>query len=270
MTSRTSHWLLALSLCAANAQISQADEPAEKPSPKPEATEKQAEKPRPKPEATEKQTEKPRSKPGATEKQAEKPRPKSEATEKQAEKPRSKPEATEKPRGEKPASPPQLKERLTDLLAQARDAEADGNRERLRDIKAQITEVEQLLKRSAPGIYEIPPDFRPQAERLEVLAHHIKHVRTAAESLKAAEMHDLAHELGQRAEAMERELAHAKQELMQQIQPNKSARPEPGSAERELNALREENQALQKKLRELSEQREERGEFFERLGNSPK
>jgi hypothetical protein len=202
MTPKSSHWFLALSLCAAVASPAVADEPVEKP--------------------------------------------------------RSKPEAAEKPKGEKPASPPQLKERLADLLAQARDAEADGNRERLQDIKAQITEVERLLKRVAPGMPEIPPELRPQAERLEVLARHIKHVRTAAENLKAAEMHDLAHELGQRAEAMERELAHAKQELMQQIQPKKSPRPEPGNAERELKALREENQALQKKLRELSEQRQER------------
>jgi hypothetical protein len=185
------------------------------------------------------------------------------------EKKREKPAPAEKPKSEeqeraaaekrriteKPASPPQLKERLNDLLAQARDAEADGNRERLEDLKAQIREVEQLLKR-ATGTPEIPPEFRPQAERLELLARRTKHVRIAAENLKAAEMHDLAHELSERAEAMERELAHAKQQLMQHIQsPAKSPRPDADEVHRELQALREENQQLQKKLRELSEQR---------------
>jgi hypothetical protein len=161
-------------------------------------------------------------------------------------------ERTEKP------SPPQLKERLNDLLAQAREAEVAGNRERLADLKPQIAEIQQLLKRisSASPDAELPPELRPEAEKLEILARQIRHVMVAAENLAAAEMHDLAHELRQKAEAMERELVAGKEQLMARAQRRKS--PLSDNPGRELQALREENQQLQRKLRELSE-RLERG-----------
>lgn len=182
----------------------------------------------------------------------EKPSPEAEAKERREDEARRE-RAERDGRPEKP-SPSELKQRLADLMAQARDAEADGNRERLADLKPQIAEIQQLLKRISSANPELPPELRPQAEKLEILARRIKHVFVAAENLQAADMPDLAHELRQKAAAMERELAAGKEELMARAHAHKSPKPE--NPNRELQALREENEKLQRRLRELSEQLE--------------
>ena len=46
--------------------------------------------------------------------------------------------------------------------------------------------------------------------RLEAAARRIHHIRLAAQNLKMAEVHDLAHQLMQKAEAMEREMQDEK------------------------------------------------------------
>lgn len=219
--------LLALLLAASSGATALADEPREKPRPDAEAREK-----------SERES-------GSKEKAA---------PEKRRDERGEREERDRRP--EKP-SPSQLKERLADLMAQAREAEVNGHEERLADLKPQITEIQQLLKRIGSPAPELPPELRPQAEKLEILARRIKHIFVAAENLAAAEMPDLAHELRQKAEAMERELAAGKEELMAKAQPRKSPKPEePG---RELQALREENERLQRKLREVSEQLERAG-----------
>ncbi len=229
--------LLSLLLVAASGSVASADETPEKPRPDAEAREK-----------GEQQDGESKERPAA-----EKRRALEERRDKERGDRREREERSEKP------SPPQLKERLNDLMAQAREAEAAGNRERLADLKPQIAEIQQLLKRisSASPAAELPPELRPHAEKLEILARHIRHVMVAAENLAAAEMHDLAHELRQKAEAMERELVAGKEQLMARAQPRKS--PKSDDPGRELQSLREENQQLQRKLRELSE-RLERGD----------
>ncbi len=67
----------------------------------------------------------------------------------------------------------------------------------------------------------------------------------AAENLKAAEMHDMAHELMNRAEVMEKELHAAKEELAHAI---KAHGPEKGE---EIHKLRNENELLRAELNEL-------------------
>lgn len=229
--------LLSLLLVAASGSVASADEAPEKPRPDAEAREKG-------------EQQDGESKERAA---AEKRRALEERRDKERGDRREREERSEKP------SPPQLKERLNDLMAQAREAEAAGNRERLADLKPQIAEIQQLLKRisSASQAAELPPELRPHAEKLEILARRIRHVMVAAENLAAAEMHDLAHELRQKAEAMERELVAGKEQLMARAQPRKS--PKSDDPGRELQSLREENQQLQRKLRELSE-RLERGD----------
>jgi DNA repair exonuclease SbcCD ATPase subunit len=227
---RPAQSLLALLLVAASAHPLNADEPVEKRAPEAEVREKTE---RAEAEAKERAT---------AEKRA--------AAEKRRE------TAERGDRKEKP-TPAQLKERLTDLMAQAREAEANGNRERIAELKPQINEIQQLLKRISSAAPELPPELRPEAEKLEMFARRIKHVFTAAENLAAADMQDLAHDLRRKAEAMERELAAAKEELMARAQPRKS--PQPAEPAREIQALREENEQLQRKLRELSEQLERSG-----------
>jgi len=219
--------LLALLLAASSASAVTADEPREKPRPDAEAREKSERETDPKDKA---------------------------AAEKRRDERGERDERNRRP--EKP-TPSQLKERLADLMAQAREAEANGQRERLADLKPQITELQQLLKRIGPPTPELPPELRPEAEKLEILARPINHVFAAAETLAAAEMPDLAHELRQKAEAMERELAAGKEQLMAKAQPRKSPKPE--EPNRELQTLREENERLQRQLREISERLERAG-----------
>jgi hypothetical protein len=233
---RPAQSLLALLLVAASAHPLNADEPVEKRAPDAEAREKaeRAERAeRAEAEAKERAT-----------------------AEKRAAAEKRRQLADRGDQKEKP-SPAQLKERLNDLMAQAREAEANGNRDRIAELKPQINEIQQLLKRISSAAPELPPELRPEAEKLEMFARRIKHVFTAAENLAAADMQDLAHDLRRKAEAMERELAAAKEELMARAQPRKS--PQPAEPAREIQALREENEQLQRKLRELSEQLERSG-----------
>lgn len=130
------------------------------------------------------------------------------------------------------------------------------------ELKREIQQLEMRLKQAAaeqapvkkgqpkPGAKpELPPELREHAERLELAARRIKHVRIAAENLMAAQMPDMAHELLQRAEGMEREVAVGKEELMHRMHGEQGG-PKKGQPE-EAEALRNENRQLQNELREL-------------------
>lgn len=133
------------------------------------------------------------------------------------------------------------------------------------ELKREIQQLEQRLKQAAgerPAVKkaeagkpekkpELTPELREQAERLEMAARRVKHVRTAAENLMAAEMPDMAHELMQRAEGMERELAVAKEQLMHRAHAGQGEPRDERGPQREAEALRDENRALQNELREL-------------------
>ena len=133
------------------------------------------------------------------------------------------------------------------------------------DLKREIQQLEQRLKQASgerPAVKktdagqlekkpELSPELREQAERLEMAARRVKHVRIAAENLMAAEMPDMAHELMQRAEGMERELAAAKEQLMHRAHAGQGEPLDERGPQREAEALRDENRALQNELREL-------------------
>ena len=141
-----------------------------------------------------------------------------------------------------------LKERLQDLRAAREKAEAaKAPEQEIRELREQISGTErklgELMKHHQKP--EIPPQHREHVEKLEQTARRIKHVRMAAENLKAAEMHDMAHELLNRAEAMENELHAAKEELAHAM---KAHGPEKGE---EIHKLRKENEHLRSELNEL-------------------
>ncbi len=147
------------------------------------------------------------------------------------------------------------KERLQALLEKTRVAAREGWGEDQRHrLTEEIREVEQQLKRliseEGPRVgHDLPPEFRGQAEKIELASRRLRHVRTAAENLMAAEMPDLAHDLLRKAEGMEQDIAAAKQDLMQRMHQQGGERPH-GNPE-EVRALRQENQNLQRELQEV-------------------
>ena len=147
------------------------------------------------------------------------------------------------------------KERLQALLEKTRVAEREGWGEDQRHrLTEEIREVEQQLKRliseEGPRVgHDLPPEFRGQAEKIELASRRLRHVRTAAENLMAAEMPDLAHDLLRKAEGMEQDIAAAKQDLMHRMHQQGGERPH-GNPE-EVRALRQENQNLQRELQEV-------------------
>lgn len=148
-----------------------------------------------------------------------------------------------------------IKERLTDLRAQLKNAESEGAPEEKKDqLRRQIGEVEaKLASVAGKGGHDVPPEFRERVEKLELTSRKIKHIRMAAENLHAAEMPDMAHELMTRAENMERELAHAKEELMVQMkQRDLQKKPgKDGDGNPEVNELRAQNEKLRAELQEM-------------------
>ena len=116
------------------------------------------------------------------------------------------------------------------------------------DIDKEVRHLKDRLKA------ELPPEYRPQAEKLEAVARRIHHIRVAAENLKLAEAHDFAHKLMEKAEVMERELQEGKQRLaaeMQKLQGVKDG-PEIG------RDLRAENERLRSEIKELRQKVENR------------
>jgi hypothetical protein len=173
-------------------------------------------------------------------------------------------ERKDKERGEKRDRPDidkevrTLKDRLNDLAAKERKMkEAKAPKQEIAEVREQISGTEReldMIHLRHAGKAELPPEYRPQAERLEAVARRIHHIRVAAENLKLAEAHDLAHQLMEKAEGMERELKEGKQRLaaeMQKIQGVKDG-PEIG------RDLRAENERLRSEIKELRQKVENR------------
>ena len=147
-----------------------------------------------------------------------------------------------------------LKERLQDLREAREKAEAKKAPEQeIGELREQISGTErklgELMKRHQKP--EIPPQHRERAEKLEQISRRIRHVRMAAENLKAAEMHDMAHELMNRAEMMEKELHAAKEEFAHSMKMHEAEKGE------EIQKLRNENEHLRTELNELRKAVEE-------------
>jgi len=153
-----------------------------------------------------------------------------------------------------------LKERLQDLRAKEQKMrEANAPEQELAEVREQISGMERELKmihaRHA-GHGEPPPEFRAQAEKLEIAGRRIHHLRVAAENLKMAEMHDLAHKLMEQAEAMERDVHEAKQRLAAEMHKGHERHGEHGSDV--ARELKEEIQRLRAEVKELRQKFEQR------------
>ena len=151
-----------------------------------------------------------------------------------------------------------LKEHINALLSQQKILKQKGAPEpELQEIRAMIDAKEnelRLIRSHQNAKPEIPPAFHPQAEKLEILARRVHHMRVAAENLKLAEAHDMAHQLMEKAEIMERELSEGKQRLAAEIN-NSHHKQESLDIVRDLRA---ELEQLRREVKELRQQVENR------------
>jgi hypothetical protein len=153
------------------------------------------------------------------------------------------------PAGEKGARHP--KERLEDLLAQARKLkESNASERELAQVREEIAQTEReldSLRAGRVGMAELPPEFRLQVEKLEAATRRIHHFRAAAENLKLAKAHDLARELVERAAAMERDVQGAKMQLAAEMQKRQGGEQMPDV----IRDLRAEIERLRAEVKEL-------------------
>jgi hypothetical protein len=144
-----------------------------------------------------------------------------------------------------------LQEHLSDLLSRQKKLKQIGGSEaEQQEIRALISAKENELARlhehhgDKPAI---PPALQPQAEKLEATARRLQHLRAAAEHLKLAEAHDLAHQSMEKAKGMEREIREGKQRLAEQMHANHR-----GEEDSELvRELRSELERLKVEMKEL-------------------
>ncbi len=150
-----------------------------------------------------------------------------------------------------------LKERLQDLRAKEQKMrEANSPEQELAELREQISGTERKLKQihahhAKQGEHQ--PEFHKQAEKLEIAGWRIHHLRVAAQNLKMAEEHDLAHKLMEQAEAMERDVQQAKQSLAAEAQERHG---EHGPDV--VRELKDEIQRLRAEVKELSQKVEKR------------
>lgn len=151
-----------------------------------------------------------------------------------------------------------LKEHLNELLSRQKRLKQEGAPEpEQQEIRAMIETKEnelRMVRAHQNAKPDVPPAFHPQAEKLEILARRMHHIRVAAENLKLAEAHDMAHQLMEKAEIMERELHEGKQRLAAEIN-NSHHKQESLDIVRDLRA---ELEQLRREVKELRQQVEKR------------
>jgi len=153
-----------------------------------------------------------------------------------------------------------FKDRLQDLLNKERIMRDEhASESELMKVRGKIADIERALQkiqdqRAERG--EHRPEFRAQIEKLERVGQRLHHLRVAAENLKLAEEHDLAHKLMAKAEDIERDLHAAKLRLAAELH----ADSEHHGADRPdlVVKLKEENERLKAELRDLKQNADKR------------
>ncbi len=151
----------------------------------------------------------------------------------------------------------QLKERLQDLRAQEKKLHAAKAPEKeLDQLCETITRMERELhaRQGSEPVKKQPAELAAGAEKLEAAMRRIHHLRVAAENLKLAEAHDLAHQISKAAEAMEREVNEARERLAAEARGKAGADQVPDV----VRELRGEVERLRAEVNELRQQRDKR------------
>lgn len=136
--------------------------------------------------------------------------------------------------------------------AKASEQELAGMREQISVTERELQTIHEYHAQRA----EHRPEFRAQAEKLEVTSRRIHYIRVAAENLKKAEVQDLALQLIEKAETMEREVKEAKQRFAAEMHEAHGHR-----AENRLDVvpeMRAEIERLRAEVKELRQKIEKR------------
>jgi hypothetical protein len=160
-----------------------------------------------------------------------------------------------------------LQRHLDDLLdKERRMREAKAPQRDLAEIRERIAKTErELAGLRAPHKKQVEgekwPGPRPEiAAKLEEAGRRIKHLRMAAENLHAAGAADLAKQVMEKADAIEREARETKMRMMEQAErhggPKTGGIPaEIDELRRDLGRLREEVNDLARRVKELERDR---------------
>ena len=115
-----------------------------------------------------------------------------------------------------------LKDRHQDLIAKAKHLQRSNAPENeLAEVSEQIGVASRelrMLHGHDTGLEKLPPELRAHADKLEAAGRRIHHLQVAAENLKMAEAHDLAHDILEKAESMERDVQEQKRRLAAEVQ----------------------------------------------------
>jgi hypothetical protein len=149
---------------------------------------------------------------------------------------------------------------LKDLLDKERRMKESRAPERdLAEIRERIAKTEQELdglraahKKQVEGRKGPGPDPMPEMmAKLEEAGRRIKHLRIAAENLRAAGAADLAKQIMEKAEIMEREAREAKMRLM--VEAEHRGEPEMSGIPAQIEELRREVERLREEMKELGQ-----------------
>lgn len=152
------------------------------------------------------------------------------------------------------------RERIQNLAQQREKIQASGGPreevERLTDViaaaKQQLQAMELKYRDFAAAVHnqrESHPDVR---RKLDEAGRRIKHLRVAAENLRAAGADDLAHDLAEKAEALEREARAAKEQLASRtLERREQPHAEMGELHQQIRELREAVEQLRAEVKEL-------------------
>jgi hypothetical protein len=166
-----------------------------------------------------------------------------------------------------PAEIEKLQGRLKALVEKQRQLkDAHAPERQIKEVAEQITKMERELQGLRAGAREkMGPNPEEQRQRemvgqLEEAAHRITHLRIAADHLRDAGMQDLAAEVMQQAEKMEREVHEAKTHMAAEAE--HLGHVESGNIpvqleelRREVGRLREEMKTLGQHVKELEQGR---------------
>lgn len=169
--------------------------------------------------------------------------------------------SAQKSKGKFPASAQagQIRERLQQLIEMEQKLRnSKGHEEDHSKVRHEIAAAERQLAllQAGHGAGRQHPGKGPHDPNLDEAARRIQHMRIAAENLKQAELPDVARQIAEKADAMEKELHENRQ---RQAAEQKAAHgPHEDQLHDVVKALREEVERLRNEVRELNRKIEQK------------
>lgn len=143
-----------------------------------------------------------------------------------------------------------IKARIAGLMNRERQIDSDEARSKIRK---QIAELTRRLQELRPQAEAFGAEMKERAEKFVVMRKRIEHLHAAAEQLLMADVTDLARQIQEKAELMERELEVAKARMAEEIEKLERRRAR-NSQNPEVNELHDEIARLRAEVDELRQQ----------------